>query len=106
MANAPSPLVASSLTHLLETFQTAKLIEAWQTSFNIDISEYITEIQTPPLPTSVTSAVPNPQVITQGQNLAAGNLQANQQTGLTPLEEVLLTDEEKLIRQRQRGITT
>ena len=75
-------------------------------NFNIDISEYITEIQTPPLPTSVTSAVPNPQVITQGQNLAAGNLQANQQTGLTPLEEVLLTEEEKLIRQRQRGITT
>jgi SAM-dependent methyltransferase len=30
--------------HLLETFQTAKLIEDWQTSFNIDISDELDEI--------------------------------------------------------------
>lgn len=39
MAKVLSPLVASSLTHLLETFQAAKLIEDWQLSFNIDISD-------------------------------------------------------------------
>ena len=39
MASVPSPLVASSWSHLLETFQAVKLIEEWQTSFGIDISD-------------------------------------------------------------------
>jgi SAM-dependent methyltransferase len=39
MASAPSPLAASSKSHLLETLQAAKLIEDWQASFRIDISD-------------------------------------------------------------------
>lgn len=39
MTSVPSPLIASSLSRLLETFQAAKLIEEWQTSFGIDISD-------------------------------------------------------------------
>ena len=44
MASAPSPLAASSLTHLLEIFQAAKLIEDWQTFFGIDISDELDDI--------------------------------------------------------------
>ena len=73
-------------------------------NFEIRVSDYITEVQTPPLSQSVTSANPSPSVITQGQNLGAGNLQVNQASGLTQLEEALLSDDEKLIRQRQRGM--
>ena len=72
--------------------------------FDIKVEDYITpEIQTPPLPLSVTSAMPNSSVITQGQNILNQG-QANA-SGLTQLEEHLLSDEEKLIRQRSRGIT-
>ena len=45
MASAPSPLVAFSTSHLLETFQAAKLIEDWQTSFGIDISDELDGIE-------------------------------------------------------------
>jgi len=80
-------------------------------NFEINVSDYIeeTEIQTPPLPQTVTSAQPNTGVITQGQNIlnqgmnAQANLTAN---GLTTSENALLSEEEKQIRLRQRGITT
>jgi SAM-dependent methyltransferase len=39
MASVKSPLVASSTVHLLATFQAAKLIKDWHTSFAIDISD-------------------------------------------------------------------
>jgi len=77
--------------------------------FNINIEEYIIQPpETPPLPTSVTSAMPNNQTITQGQVLMnqtqmAGGAEAS---GLTALENALLSEEEKQIRLRSRGIIT
>ena len=78
-------------------------------AFNINIEEYIIQPpETPPLPTSVTSAMPNNQTITQGQVLMnqtqmAGGAEAS---GLTALENALLSEEEKQIRLRSRGIIT
>ena len=77
--------------------------------WDIDVSDYIVEEQeeivTPPLPQEVTSAMPNPQTITQGQAMegAQANLLAS---GLTPTEEALLTNEEKMMRRKQRGVIT
>jgi len=76
--------------------------------WDLDVSDYIVEeqqeeITTPPLPPQVTSAMPNPQTITQGQ--AMEGAQANLlQSGLTPTEEALLTNEEKVMRRTQRGV--
>jgi len=70
--------------------------------FQIDINEYlIEEIQTPPLPASVTSAMPNNQTITQGQNI----LQQAQLTenGLTRTENAFLREEDKELIRRNRG---
>lgn len=44
MASVQSPLVATSITRLLETFQVAELIEDWQTAFGIDISSELNGI--------------------------------------------------------------
>jgi len=58
------------------------------------------------LPTSVTSAMPNNQTITQGQNILNQTQMASANAGgLTALEEALLSPEEKAIRLRSRGIT-
>ena len=51
--------------------------------------------------------MPNPQTITQGQTLegAQAGAQANlSASGLTPTEEALLTEEEKIMRRKQRGV--
>jgi hypothetical protein len=62
----------------------------------LDINNYLLpEVQTPPLPIQ---PMPNAQVI---QPQAPGNIMA---TGLTPVENALLLDEEKQIRLRQRGL--
>jgi SAM-dependent methyltransferase len=45
MANALSPLAPTSTTHLLDTLQAAKLIDDWQTTFNIDISSELNGIE-------------------------------------------------------------
>ena len=45
MANAPSPLVPASTTHLLDTFQVAKLIDDWKDTFDIDISSELNGIE-------------------------------------------------------------
>ena len=77
--------------------------------FNIDPLEFLIPPAppTPPLPTSVTSAMPNNQTITQGQNiLNQTQMAAGTSGGLTALEEALLSNEEKQIRLRSRGITT
>ena len=77
--------------------------------FSIDPLEFLIPPAppTPPLPTSVTSAMPNNETITQGQNiLSQTQMAAGNAGGLTALEEALLSSEEKLIRLRQRGITT
>jgi hypothetical protein len=77
--------------------------------WDLDVSDYIVEEQeeivTPPLPPQVTSAMPNPQTITQGQ--AMEGAQANLlQSGLTPTEEAYLTNEEKMMRRKNRGVIT
>jgi len=62
----------------------------------LDINNYLLpEVQTPPLPIQ---PMPNAQVI---QPQAPGNIM---NTGLTPVENALLSDEEKQIRLRQRGL--
>jgi SAM-dependent methyltransferase len=45
MASVPSPLVPTSITHLLDTFQVAKLIDDWQATFEIDISSELNGIE-------------------------------------------------------------
>jgi len=73
--------------------------------FKIEISDYVdpedfeAKVVTPPLPTNVTSAQPNPEVI---QTAAAPTMN---QIGLTPVEQALLSEEEKQIRLRNRGLT-
>jgi len=77
--------------------------------FSIDINEYIIEPpKTPPLPSNVTSAMPNTQTITQGQQIVNETLLAGgaQTGGLTPVENALLSDEEKQIILRNRGFIT
>jgi len=74
--------------------------------FNIDPLEFLIPPAppTPPLPTSVTSAMPNNQTITQGQNiLDQTQMAAASGGGLTPLENALLSEEEKQITLRNRG---
>ena len=77
--------------------------------FDVDVNEYVVqeteEIATPPLPPQVTSAMPNPQTITEGQAMEASqtNLLAS---GLTPTEEAYLTNEEKIMKRKQRGTIT
>ena len=62
----------------------------------LDINNYLLpEVQTPPLPIQ---PMPNAQVI---QPQAPGNIM---NTGLKPVENALLSDEEKQIRLRQRGL--
>tara|TARA_R100000231_G_scaffold122428_1_gene92575 strand:- start:408 stop:1064 length:657 start_codon:yes stop_codon:yes gene_type:complete len=75
--------------------------------FNIDPLEFLIPPAppTPPLPTSVTSAMPNNKTITQGQNiLDQTQMAAGTAGGLTPLENALLSEEEKQIRLRTRGL--
>ena len=50
--------------------------------------------------------MPNNKTITQGQNILNQTQMASANAGgLTPLEEALLSSEEKQIRLRSRGIT-
>jgi len=79
--------------------------------FSINIEEYIIEpAPTPPLPQNVTSAMPNSQTITQGQQIVNQTLMASgaagQTGGLTPVENALLSDEEKQITLKNRGFIT
>ena len=64
----------------------------------LDINNYLLdEIETPPLPPQ---PMPNAQVL---QPQAPGNIMAS---GLTPIENALLSEEEKMIKLRQRGMIT
>ena len=73
--------------------------------FDLDINNYLlkpqqtSEILTPPLPVQVTDARPNPNVINSGQ-------MAQLNEGLTMTENALLSEEEKMIKLRQRGMIT
>jgi hypothetical protein len=73
--------------------------------FNLDINNYLlknvntSELQTPPLPKEVTETAVNPNVINSGQVAQLNN-------GLTMAENALLSDEEKMIKLKQRGMLT
>jgi len=73
--------------------------------FDLDINNYLlkpqqtSEILTPPLPVQVTDARPNPNVINSGQ-------MAQLNEGLTMTENALLSEEEKMIKLRQRNMIT
>ena len=72
--------------------------------FDLDINNYLiptqtqtSELQTPPIPVQVSDARPNPQIINSGQVAQLNN-------GLTLTENALLSDEEKAIKLRERGM--
>ena len=73
--------------------------------FNLDINNYLlknvntSELQTPPLPKEVTETAVNPNVINSGQTAQLNN-------GLTMAENALLSEEEKMIKLKQRGMLT
>ena len=72
-----------------------KVSSAIHLRFNVKTSS-LPEINTPPLPEQ---AMPSPQVV--GSRPQAPGVM---QSGLTPSETALLSDEEKMIRLRQRGL--
>ena len=73
--------------------------------FNLNIDNYLIDTQqtselliTPNIPKQVSDAAPNPQIVNSGQ-------MAQLNEGLTITENALLTDEEKAIKLRERGMT-
>ena len=72
-------------------------------NFELDINNYLlktqqtSELQTPQIPVQVSDARPSPQVINSGQ-------MAQLNEGLTRTENALLSDEEKAIKLRDRGL--
>jgi len=79
--------------------------------WDIELADYVDmqeeEIVTPQLPQQVTSAQPNPQTITQGQNILNQGMNAQTnltQNGLTAAENAYLTEEEKQMKLKQRGM--
>jgi hypothetical protein len=71
--------------------------------FNLNLEKYLikqtqtSELQTPPIPIQVSDARPNPQIVNSGQ-------MAQLNEGLTRTENALLSDEEKAIKLRDRGL--
>ena len=95
-------MVAPLLRNMYRAMRTQSLSDF----FDLNLPDFLLEdVVTPPLPQAVTSAMPNQQTITQGQ--AMEGAQANLlQSGLTPTEEAYLTNEEKLMRRKHRGVIT
>ena len=73
--------------------------------FDLDINKYLlqnvntSELPTPPLPKEVTETAVSPDVINSGQTAQLNN-------GLTMAENALLSEEEKMIKLKQRGMIT
>ena len=78
--------------------------------FYLDMSQYLIQDSfiTSLLPQQVTSAMPNNQTITQGQNILNQGMNTNNlmASGLTPVENALLSEEEKQIKLRSRGMVS
>ena len=100
----PNPFreVAPVLRQMLRDFRGINLSEP----FGIGVGQYLLEDVS--LPTQIIEGLtPDPNVITSGQsviNSGQALAQGVTPSGLTPTEEALLSDEEKLIRRRQRGL--
>jgi hypothetical protein len=72
-----------------------------ETAAPLNIEDYLVpDIPTPPIPTDVANANPNPQIIQTAQQPAVT------QDGLTELEKTYLSPEEQQIILRQRGMIT
>ena len=73
--------------------------------FDLDINDYLMQtdqtakLNTPPLPENVVNTPVNPNVVNSGQVAQLNN-------GLTMAENALLSEEEKMIKLRQRGMLT
>ena len=73
--------------------------------FNLDVNNYLIQtdqtakLQTPPLPKNVVETAVNPNVVNSGQIAQLNN-------GLTMAENALLSEEEKMIKLRQRNMLT
>ena len=74
--------------------------------FDLDINKYLIKttqtselLITPDIPKQVSDAAPNPNVVNSGQMAQLNN-------GLTMAENALLSEEEKMIKLRQRGMIT
>ena len=73
--------------------------------FDLDVNNYLMQtdqtakLQTPPLPKNVVDTAVNPNVVNSGQIAQLNN-------GLTMAENALLSEEEKMIKLRQRGMLT
>jgi hypothetical protein len=75
-------------------FNQLELGQAW----NLNLNNYLEpELETPPL---AQQPMPNTQAI-QASLMPQGGVM---QSGLTPVENALLSEEEKMIRLRQRGL--
>ena len=67
----------------------------------IKTEDYVSALPGQTQPTNMTAQLNTPQV---DQKLVASTPQINQQTGLTHTENALLSNEEKAMRLRQRGM--
>ena len=63
-------------------------------------TDQTSKLQTPPLPKNVTETAVSPEVVNSGQQMAALD------NGLTMAENALLSEEEKMIKLRSRGMLT
>ena len=80
---------------MFRDFKNIGLSESW----NLNIENYLeNEIQTPPLPQT---PMPSTQAV-QAALIPQGGATSS---GLTPIEQALLSPEEQLIRLRNRGIS-
>jgi hypothetical protein len=83
------------LRQMFNDFRRVGLTESW----TLNLNDYLqTDIQTPPL---ALQPMPASTVLQTSAVPASGNLMAS---GLTPVENALLSEEEKMIRLRQRGL--
>jgi len=83
------------LRQMFNDFRRIGLTESW----TLNINNYLqTDIQTPPL---ALQPMPTSTVIQTSGIPSSGNIMAS---GLTPVENALLSEEEKMIRLRQRGL--
>ena len=90
-----SPLLFSTE---IPSFSAGGVVE---TAAPLNIEDYlVADIPTPPIPTDVANANPNPQIIQTAQQPAVT------QDGLTELEKTYLSPEEQQIILRQRGMIT
>jgi hypothetical protein len=95
------------ITQIKNDLNNLSLDDEW----DIELADYVDmqeeEIITPPLPPQVTAAMPANPPITQGQNILNQGMNAQTnltQNGLTAAENAYLSEEEKQMKLKQRGM--